>query len=259
MKSIRKICLLIICVIGFWKADAQSEATFYTSMGSFTVDLTDTLTPITVDSFIARVSEKFYDGLLFHRVINNFVIQGGDPLGNGTGGPGYTIPDEFSPLLKNVQKSLAMANAGPNTGGCQFYINLVNNSSLNNHYTVFGMVTTNFNVVQNIGKVPTDSKDKPLTNVVIDSIRITRFPTAVNNVANSVGVSIMPNPSRGLFSIDLRGIETQVEIVNMVGRVVFYATAKGILKVDLRARPTGLYGVRMHNVYGTAYGKVVVQ
>ena len=255
-----KTILVVLFLFGFSDTYAQSEATFYTSMGSFKVDLTDSLTPITVDSFIARVAEKFYDGLIFHRVINNFMIQGGDPLGNGTGGPGYTIPDEFHPTLKNVPRALAMANAGANTGGCQFFINLVTNNHLNNKHTVFGMVNTNFTVVQNIGAVPTNASNRPITDVVIDSIRITRFPpTSVKNTANSINACIHPNPSRGIFDIDLPGIVTNVEIVNISGQVVYKAAAKGTLKVDIRNQPTGLYLLNITNAQGRFNSKIIVQ
>ncbi len=259
MKNLKIITLLALCILSFYKTGAQTEVTYYTSMGDFKIVLTDALTPRTVDSFIARVSQKFYDGLIFHRVIDNFVIQGGDPLGNGTGGPGYTIPDEFSPTLKNVPGALAMANAGPNTNGCQFYINLVTNSSLDNHYTVFGMVTSNFTVVQAIGHVPVDANDKPLTAVVIDSIRITRYPASVSNVTKGIQAPLYPNPSRGMFSIDLPRIDTKVEIVNMFGSMVYSTEANGTLSIDLRAQPAGLYLVRMSNVNGSAETKVVVE
>ncbi len=118
MKLLRNILLMGVCCMGYGAASGQTEATWYTSKGMFKTVLTDTLTPITVDSFIARVSENFYDGLIFHRVINNFMIQGGDPLGTGFGGPGYTFVDEFHPTLKNVPRALAMANTSmPNTNG----------------------------------------------------------------------------------------------------------------------------------------------
>ncbi len=259
MKNPIKICLLALSFIYSSKVNAQTEVTFYTSMGSFKVNLTDSLTPITVDSFLARVSQKFYDGLTFHRVIDNFMIQGGDPNGNGTGGPGYTIPDEFHPTLKNVPQALAMANAGPNTGGCQFFINLVTNNHLNNKHTVFGMVTTNFSVVQNIGKVPKDANDKPLTPVKIDSIRITKFPTIIHNTTNSIAISVYPNPNNGLFSIDLPHVATKVEVVNMSGQVVYSKEAIGPLKVDIREKPVGLYTLRMSNINGTYLSKMMVQ
>ncbi len=261
MNNIRNICLIILCMACFYNSGAQTEVTYYTSMGNFKVRLTDTLTPRTVDSFIARVSEKFYDGQIFHRVIDNFMIQGGDPLGTGFGGPGYSFPDEFVPTLRNVPGALAMANSGPNTNGSQYYINLVTNSHLNNHHTVFGMVYENFTVVQNIGHVVTDTNDRPLTNVVVDSIRIISLyvPAGVNEPANGMKVAMYPNPARDVVNMELPAITTKVEVVNMVGRVVYCTEAKGTLKVDLRAQPAGLYVVRLSNVNGVAQSRLVVQ
>lgn len=243
----------------FFTASAQTEVSFYTGMGSFKVELTDELTPVTVDSFIARVSEGFYDGLTFHRVIDGFMIQGGDPSGNGTGGPGYTIPDEFDPTLKNVPKALAMANKGANTGGCQFFINLVTNSHLNNKHTVFGMVTTDFTVVQNIGKVATDANDKPITPVVIDSIRVTKFAASVKTLSGNIGAAIYPNPAREQFTIDLPKTETLVEVVNIQGQLVYTAHAKNKLTVQSEDLAPGLYVVRVSNNTGKAELKLIVQ
>ncbi len=259
MKKLLQIGLLAACLTASDNVVAQTEATYYTNMGEFKVMLTDTLTPITVDSFISRVAAKFYDGLIFHRVINNFMIQGGDPLGTGFGGPGYTTPDEFDPSLSNISGALAMANSGPNTNGSQFYINLVNNTYLDNDYTVFGMVTTNFPVVQAIGNVTTNSSDKPLTDVVIDSIRITNIPASVSNINNGITASIYPNPSRGVFTIELPSIVTEIEIIDMRGCMVYHTTAKGRLDVDLRTYPTGLYIVRATNGNGTWERKLIIQ
>lgn len=261
MKNLIKICLLVCGVMRLCSADAQTEAMYYTSMGNFKVRLTDTLIPRTVDSFIARVSEKFYDHQIFHRVIDNFMIQGGDPLGTGYGGPGYTLPDEFNPTLKNVPGALAMANAGPNTSGSQFYVNLVTNAHLDNHYTVFGMVIENFTVVQSIGHVPTNSGNKPLTDVRLDSIRITKvyYPAAVHNVTNNTAVSIYPNPCRGVVNIDVPDMTTKVEIGNTVGRVVYCTTTKGATKIDVHEQPVGLYFVRLSNINGVSESKLVIQ
>lgn len=259
MKNLIKAGLLAIALLGFAKADAQTEVTFYTSKGNFIIKLTDSLTPRTVDSFKARVAQKFYDGLLFHRVINNFMIQGGDPLGNGTGGPGYSFPDEFHATLKNVPGALAMANSGPNTNGSQFFINLVTNSHLDNKHSVFGMVTTGFSVVQTIGAVPTNSSDKPLTDVKTDSIRITKFKTDVAKFGEDITVDIYPNPNNGLFTIGLPATSTNVEIVNMAGQTVYSKEAKNILKVDISAQPAGIYIIRMSNKLGNAQSKILVQ
>jgi hypothetical protein len=150
-----------------------------------------------------------------------------------------------------------MANSGPNTGSCQFFINLVTNSHLNNKHTVFGMVATNFNVVQDIGVTPTDTNDKPLTDVVIDSIRITKYYTSVSNIAGTIGVDIYPNPNNGVFNIDLL-VSTRVEVVNMRGQVVYSKQAMGKLKVELQ-QPAGLYLVRLSNDRGRGEMKVIVQ
>jgi len=172
--------ILVTCLLSFALvsklacAQDKTEVTFYTSMGTFVVEMYDAHRPITAGNFINLVNEKFYDGVIFHRVINNFMIQGGDPTGTGSGGPGYTILDELSVPNLNVQKSIAMARtSAPNSAGSQFYINLVNNSHLNAGYSVFGMVISNFSVVQDIGLVPVNSNDRPLRDVVMDSLRVT--------------------------------------------------------------------------------------
>lgn len=262
MKNIKRMLLLFAFATFFCKAEGQTVAMWYTSMGNFKTVLTDTLTPITVDSFIARVSEKFYDGLIFHRVINNFMIQGGDPMGTGFGGPGYTFPDEFHSTLKNVPKALAMANSGPNTNGSQFFINLVTNSHLNNKHTVFGMTTEGFTVVQAIGAVPTNStNNKPLTDVVIDSIRITYlYAASVTNTTNTgFTAHVHPNPCRGVFQVDLPNAATKVSVLDMTGKTVYTTEAKGTLTIDLRNQPAGLYIVQLENEQGKAVSRVVVQ
>lgn len=260
MKKLTKVAVFLLALLAFGVAHAQTEVTYYTTMGNFKIMLTDTLTPRTVDSFIARVAGKFYDGLIFHRVIDGFMIQGGDPLGDGTGGPGYTTPDEFVPSLKNVPGALAMANSGPNTNGSQFFINLVTNSYLNNHYTVFGMVTTGFPVVQSIGHVATDSHDKPLTNVVIDSIRITSFASAsVGSLPSGVAFSVFPNPSCGAFVFNLPATATSLEILNMAGQVVLTMQATATTTVDLSNQPKGLYVARISGCKGSAEMKLVLQ
>ncbi len=260
MKNLKNTLLITLFVACFGNAGAQTEATWYTSMGSFKTVLRDTLTPIAVDSFIARVSEKFYDGLIFHRVINNFMIQGGDPLGTGMGGPGYTFPDEFHPTLKNIPGALAMANSGPNTNGSQFFINLVTNNHLSNVHTVFGMTTVGFTVVQSIGAVPTNTSNKPLTDVVIDSIRITHlYTTTIANIGKTAAASIYPNPCRGQLHIALPDISTKVEVINMLGQTVYHTSTRGPLQIDVRELPPGLYVARLSNENGVSDSRVIVQ
>jgi peptidylprolyl isomerase len=137
-----------------------------TTMGNITLELRPDM-PVTAGNFAKLAQQGFYDNTIFHRVIDGFMIQGGDPQGTGTGGPGYMIRDEFTANNRNVRGTIAMANAGPNTGGSQFFINLVDNPHLNTKHPVFGKVVQGMDVVDKIGKVRTDSNDRPVTPVKI--------------------------------------------------------------------------------------------
>ncbi|HVP24767.1 MAG TPA: peptidylprolyl isomerase [Methanomicrobiales archaeon] len=137
-----------------------------TTMGNITLELRPDM-PITAGNFEKLVKQGYYDGVIFHRVIDGFMIQGGDPTGTGRGGPGYVIKDEFTRNNHNVRGTIAMANAGPNTGGSQFFINLVDNTFLDSKHPVFGKVVEGMDVVDRIGKVQTDSNDRPVTPVRI--------------------------------------------------------------------------------------------
>ncbi len=143
-----------------------------TSMGNIKLELNEKEMPITAGNFKKLVESGFYNGVIFHRVIPDFMIQGGDPTGTGMGGPGYTIKDEFTKSNKNSRGTIAMANAGPNTGGSQFFINVVNNNYLDSKHPVFGKVVEGLDVVDRIGKVNRDRNDKPLTPVTIKSARV---------------------------------------------------------------------------------------
>ena len=150
-------------------------AVFETNHGTFEIELFEDKAPITVKNFIDLAEKGFYDGLIFHRVIDGFMIQGGDPNGMGTGGPGYTIPDEFHKDLKHDSEGvLSMANAGPNTGGSQFFITLAATPWLDGHHSVFGKVVKGMDVVREIGKVDTDFQDEPLAKVVMEKVTIRR-------------------------------------------------------------------------------------
>ena len=210
-------------------ANAQTEVTFYTNMGDFVVETYDTLQPITTGNFIELVTSEFYDGVIFHRIISGFVIQGGDPQGTGFGGPGYTIPDEFDPLASNVQYSISMANSGPNTGGSQFFINLVNNLFLDTNHPVFGIVTSNFDVVESIGIVPTNSNDRPLTDVIMDSVRVTlNGPILSTNehLKPSLNLSVFPNPADDFISISIADKNSNsnnylMTITDLLGQIIY--------------------------------------
>jgi peptidylprolyl isomerase len=142
-----------------------------TNMGDITIQLYEDM-PITAGNFRKLVEKGFYDGTIFHRIIDGFMLQGGDPTGTGRGGPGYAIKDEFTNHNKNDRGTISMANAGPNTGGSQFFINLVNNNYLDKAHPVFGKVVEGMDVVDKIGKVRTNAMDRPLKEVKILSAKI---------------------------------------------------------------------------------------
>ncbi len=148
-------------------------AKFETNLGTFKVELLEDRAPKTTKNFIDLAEKGFYNGVIFHRVIKGFMIQGGDPKGTGTGGPGYTIPDEFHPELKHDSAGiLSMANAGPNSGGSQFFITLAPTAWLDGKHAVFGKVVEGMDVVDKIGATPTAPGDRPKTNVVMEKVTI---------------------------------------------------------------------------------------
>lgn len=170
-------------------AGETTRVVMTTNRGDVTIDLFTELMPITAGNFLTLAEEGFYDGVKFHRVIDGFMIQGGDPLTKddnqidawGTGGPGYAIEDEHieHPALTNIRGTLSMANSGPNSGGSQFFINLVDNTNLDfdkqplsSQHPVFGRVVEGIDVVEAIGATETDQRDRPLEPVVIERIEI---------------------------------------------------------------------------------------
>ncbi len=164
------------------------QAIIHTSMGDITVELYPAKAPKTVENFTglstgqkawtdpksgkAVTDRPMYSGTIFHRVIPGFMIQGGDPMGSGMGGPGYKFEDEFSDLGFDTPGLLAMANSGPRTNGSQFFITLGPTPHLNNKHTIFGKVTSGMDVVKNIVNTPTGAQDRPSTPVVINNIEI---------------------------------------------------------------------------------------
>ncbi len=152
---------------------ANRTATFDTTAGTFKVELFEDKAPITTKNFIDLAEKGFYNGTIFHRVIAGFMIQGGDPQGTGRGGPGYTIKDEFHKDLKHTGPGiLSMANAGPNTGGSQFFVTLAATGWLDNKHAIFGQVTEGIDIVQKIGSTKTGPGDRPAQEQKINSINI---------------------------------------------------------------------------------------
>lgn len=180
------VLLMSLCTLSVVSANGMSThkkgevrnmqnpiVTFQTNQGTFKAELFLDKAPKTAQNFIDLVKKGFYDGLIFHRVIDGFMIQGGDPNGNGTGGPGYTIPDEFHKDLKHDSAGiLSMANAGPNTGGSQFFITLEKTPWLDGHHAVFGKIIEGMDVVRKIGKMKTDALDRPLQDVVMEKVTV---------------------------------------------------------------------------------------
>lgn len=208
--------ILLICIIFFssLNVNSQTKVDFFTNYGDFTVELYDSLVPLTTSNFINLVSSGFYDGALFHRVISNFMIQGGD-----VSPPPPPITDEFDSTLSNIQKTISMANSGPNTGTCQFFINLVDNTYLDfdkppftSKHPVFGITTSGFNIVEDIGDVQTNFNDVPYIDVIMDSVRISDNQTYTNffsdnynskllKIVDILGKETYPHPNMPLFYI----------------------------------------------------------
>jgi peptidyl-prolyl cis-trans isomerase A (cyclophilin A) len=165
-------------------------AHFETTIGNFTAELFESQVPKTVANFVGLVEgtsewthpqtgqkekKPYYDGIIFHRIIDGFMIQGGDPLGQGYGGPGYQFEDEFHPELRHDRPGiLSMANAGPNTNGSQFFITLAPTPHLDRRHSVFGAVVEGLDVIKQIGRVKTDRNDRPVTPVEMTKVTIER-------------------------------------------------------------------------------------
>ncbi len=169
----------------------ETTATLHTSLGDIEVELYDERAPRTVENFVGLATgetvwedpetgeeidgEPLYDGILFHRVIQNFMIQTGDPTGTGHGGPGYTFDDEFHEELRHDEAGVvSMANRGPDTNGSQFFITLAPQPHLDDHHSVFGQVTDGMEVVEAIGEVDTDEEDQPTDPVELESVTVNR-------------------------------------------------------------------------------------
>ncbi len=190
MKNTLIVIVILAGIIIGWKYFLQSKtmtntsgtnphAKIITNMGEINLELFANEAPVTVKNFITLASKGFYDDTLFHRVIPSFMIQAGDPNTRsgdpstyGQGGPGYNIPDEFGPGLSNVTGTISMANAGPNTGGSQFFINVSDNTYLDGKHAVFGKVLSGMSVAVAISNLPRNAPDLPTQPVRIESIVI---------------------------------------------------------------------------------------
>ena len=158
----------------FNNPDKDSEvAILHTTAGDIGVMFFPQYAPKAVENFLTHAKDGYYDGISFHRVIEDFMIQGGDPTGTGMGGPGYKIDDEFGEGLQHDDEGiLSMANAGPNTGGSQFFITLAPTPWLNGHHAIFGKVVEGMDIVRLIGVVPTDFRDRPKDPVIMETVEV---------------------------------------------------------------------------------------
>ena len=148
---------------------------FETNMGNFQVEMFEDKAPLTTKNFIDLVEKEFYNGTIFHRVIEGFMLQGGDPTGTGMGGPGYKIPCEFHNELRHTEEGiLSMANAGPNTGGSQFFVTLAATPWLDGRHAVFGKVTEGIDVIKAIGSCETGYQDRPVKEVIMEKVYIVK-------------------------------------------------------------------------------------
>ncbi len=177
------LVVAVVIVTGYLRGNdimKNNVAIIETNQGTIKIELFQDTMPLTTKNFIGLVDKGFYDGTRFHRVIPQFMIQGGDPLTKdlnkkrmwGTGGPGYEIKDEFVKGLSNVRGTISMANHGPNTGGSQFFINVVDNTFLDGKHPVFGKVVEGMDVADKISLVKRDGQDQPVQDVVIKSVKI---------------------------------------------------------------------------------------
>jgi peptidyl-prolyl cis-trans isomerase A (cyclophilin A) len=198
MRTIALSCVLIVAAAAAAGATQKESKTlpkgvyaqFVTSEGNFTVRLFDQEAPKTVENFVGlaegtkewtdprtnqKLKKPYFDGTIFHRIIDGFMIQGGDPLGQGIGGPGYTFADEFHPKLRhNKAGILSMANRGPNTNGGQFFVTLGPTPHLDDRHSVFGEVVDGMDVVRKIGGTKTGERDRPVKDIVVKSVKIER-------------------------------------------------------------------------------------
>ena len=263
-----KSVLLSVSLLFSVSAFSQTQIDFFTSKGNFRVEVREDLMPITAGNFISLVDTGFYDGLIFHRVVKDFVIQGGDPAGNGTGGPGYTIEDEYHPQMNHDSAGvLAMAkSAAPNSAGSQFYFTLDAQPQLNQNYAVFGSCIQGLDVILEIGCVAVQGNDKPWVNVYMDSLRIVDNTSSVRPVFSEIPTEIFPNPIKSKTQISYKldaPSRVRATLVDAQGRQIqVLFEAEQIIGVhafewDASALPAGLYWVTVQTENGRGVRRVV--
>jgi cyclophilin family peptidyl-prolyl cis-trans isomerase len=235
----QKYLLFILLPLAL-SSQAQTLADFYTVAGDFRVELREDLMPITANNFIDLARTGFYDATIFHRVVADFVIQGGDPLGTGFGGPGYTIMDEYHVNMNHDSAGvIAMAKtAAPNSAGSQFYFTLSPQPHLDGQYAAFGSCVQGLQVVLNIGKVAVNLDDQPLVPVVIDSIRIVNTTSIGLEKPTQLPLEVFPNPFR-----EQCFIRYEVKRPGPIRLRVFDMQGRMIRSLVHERKPVGIYDV----------------
>ena len=249
-------------------AFGQTQIDFHTTKGDFRAEVREDLMPITAGNFIDLVAQKFYNGVIFHRVVAGFVIQGGDPTSSGSGGPGYTILDEYHPQMNHDSAGvLAMAkSSAPNSAGSQFYFTLAPQPSLDQNYAVFGSCIQGLSVIQAIGLVATQGNDRPWFDVVMDSVRVVENVSSVKQADFSVKTEIFPNPFLGNTSIQYE-VKTagQVEISifdaqgQLIEIMVNETQSSGIHQLDWTTAKQGLYFLHIKTTDGIGVRRLIAQ
>ena len=271
----KKLFTLLIIACSFATVKAQTQVKFHTTLGDFIVELNDTLVPITAGNFMNLVQDKYYDGVTFHRLINNFMIQGG----NGAKKP--NIEDEFHVALSNTTGTISMANTGAvNSGNTQFFINLINNTRLDynkaplsSKHPVFGKVVENFSVVQAIGSAPV-SGSAPSPPIYMDSLRLYMSPVDTTNNGGGVSVydfkapvcsviEVFPNPltSNSFIKVKAHSNTINVRLFDLLGNELVKKELKTtdkelvieLYSLTAETLPSGIYFLEAQsvNVKGT--------
>lgn len=222
--NMKKILLILALCISFG-LQSQTLVDFYTTKGDFRVQLREDLMPITANNFISLVDTGFYDGIFFHRVVKGFVIQGGDPAGNGTGGPGYTIMDEYHPSMNHDSAGvIAMAKTSlPNSAGSQFYFTLAATPNLNRTYAAFGSCIEGLDVIMDIGDVAVGTNDRPIFGVRMDSVRLYDPSASNDNLQAEVLTEVYPNPFKEQADIRYQirhAGHVEVTVSDLQGRII---------------------------------------
>lgn len=264
----QQLLLTALLLLLSGSAFAQTQVDFYTNAGNFRVELREDLMPITAGNFLSLVDREYYDGVIFHRVVAGFVVQGGDPTGTGSGGPGYTIQDEYHPTMNHDSTGvIAMAKTSqPNSAGSQFYFSLDALPNLDQRYSVFGSCIQGLDVIELIGLVAVDDNDRPTTQIQMDSVRRVLPLTGLEAPAPLIQLEISANPFQDQFQAQYQTRQLddiRVSVWDMQGKEIAVLShgphMPGVhaIEWDARSFPAGIYTLRIRGKQGSVMQKLV--